>query len=141
MKKERLLYLDLIKLVAVIMVFTIHFTRTLEYAQISFKTHILPDSLFGLYLGSYGVTLFFIVSGAVLMYIYGEKEINLATYYKKRFLGIYPMFWLAFTIFFIANEFINPGFAKDINHGTFLFTLLGIAGQFGVYTGTYYFLG
>lgn len=104
MKKERLLYLDLIKLVAVIMVFTIHFTRTLEYAQINFTTHVLPDTLFGMYLGSYGVTLFFIVSGAVLMYIYGDKEIDLASYYKKRFLGIYPMFWLAFAIFFIAKE-------------------------------------
>lgn len=86
MKKERLLYLDLIKLVAVIMVFTIHFTRTLEYAQINFTTHVLPDTLFGMYLGSYGVTLFFIVSGAVLMYIYGDKEIDLASYYKKDFL-------------------------------------------------------
>lgn len=141
MKKERLLYLDLIKLVAVIMVFTIHFTRTLEYAQINFTTHVLPDTLFGMYLGSYGVTLFFIVSGAVLMYIYGDKEIDLASYYKKRFLGIYPMFWLAFAIFFTAKEIVYPGFAKGINHGTFLFTLLGIDGQVGVYTGTYYLLG
>ncbi len=141
MKKERLLWLDLIKLIAVIMVFTIHFTKTLEYAQINFSVHVLPDNLFGLYLGSYGVTLFFIVSGAVLMYIYGDKEIHLSTYYKKRFLGIYPMFWLAFLIFFIVKEIACPGFAKGINHGTFLFTLLGIDGMVGVYTGTYYLLG
>lgn len=141
MKKERLLYLDLIKLIAVIMVFTIHYTRTLEYAQITFSHRVLPDSLFSLYLGSYGVTLFFIVSGAVLMYIYGDRDIDLASYYKKRFLGIYPMFWLAFAVFFIIRLIVSPGFANGINHGTFLFTLLGIDGQVGVYTGTYYLLG
>lgn len=79
---------------------------------------MLPDTLFGMYLGSYGVTLFFIVSGAVLMYIYGDKEIDLASYYKKRFLGIYPMFWLAFAIFFIAKEIVYPGFAKGIKFET-----------------------
>lgn len=141
MKKARLYYLDLIKLVAVIAVFTIHFTKSLEYAGINFTYKVLPDTVFSLYLGSYGVSLFFIVSGAVLMYMYGDKEIELGVYYKKRFLGLYPMFWLAFLMFFVIKEFRYPHFEQGIGRGTLLFTFLGIDGQVGIYTPTFYMLG
>ena len=72
MKKERLVYFDIIKFIAVICVFTVHFTRTLEYF-LNFDFKILPDRIFGVYLGGFGVTLFFITSGASLMYVYDEK--------------------------------------------------------------------
>ena len=141
MRKERLYYLDMIKLIAVISVFTIHFTKTLEGAGINFSYKVLPDTAFSLYLGAYGVSLFFIVSGAVLMYMYGDKEIELGTYFKKRFLGIYPMFWLAFALFFVIKWFRYPHFQQGIRRGTILFTLLGIDGQVGIYTPTFYMLG
>lgn len=141
MKKERLYYLDLIKLIAVIAVFTIHYTKALESSGISFSYHILPDNVFSLYLGAYGVSLFFIVSGAVLMYMYWDRDVDLGVYFKKRFLGIYPMFWLAFALFFVVKWICQPHFEKAIRRGTFLFTLLGIDGQVGIYTPTFYILG
>lgn len=141
MKKARLYYLDLIKLIAVIAVFTIHFTKSLEYAGVNFSFKVLPDTVFSLYLGSYGVSLFFIVSGAVLMYMYGDKDIDLGVYFKKRFLGIYPMFWLAFALFFVIKEIRYPHFDRGIRRGTLLFSLLGIDGQVGIYTPTFYMLG
>lgn len=141
MKKERLYYLDMIKLVAVIAVFTIHYTKTLEYCGIGFSWRVLPDTICSLYLGAYGVSLFFIVSGAVLMYMYGDKDIDFGVYLKKRFLGIYPMFWLAFALFFIVKQICQPHFDRTIRRGTILFTMLGIDGQVGIYTSTFYMLG
>lgn len=141
MKKERLYYLDMIKLIAVIAVFTIHYTKTLEYCGISFSWRVLPDTICSLYLGAYGVSLFFIVSGAVLMYMYGDRDIDIGAYLKKRFLGIYPMFWLAFVFFFVIKWICQPHFERGIRRGTILFTLLGIDGQVGIYTSTFYMLG
>ena len=104
MKKERIFYFDAIKLVAVVCVFVCHFARTLEYYQISYNFKILPNKLFSVYTGTVGCILFFIVSGAALMYIYLE-EFSLKTFFRKRFLGIYPMFWVAFIIFFVFSLF------------------------------------
>ena len=68
-QRERILYFDLIKLIAMLCVFVCHFTRSLEAAVVGFDFKILPDTVFSVYLGSFGVTLFFIVSGAALMYV------------------------------------------------------------------------
>ena len=87
--KKRLYYLDIIKLCALVLVFVCHYTRSLESRGVGFVCKVLPDSIFHLYIGSFGVTLFFIASGASLMYVYQEK-LNVKNYFKKRFLGIYP---------------------------------------------------
>lgn len=118
MKKERLLYFDAIKFLAVIFVFVCHYARTLEYYQISYNFKILPDNIFSVYTGTVGCVLFFIVSGAALMYVYQEK-VNLQNYFLKRFKGIYPMFWSAFIVFFEV-QFYNTGgggIAKAFLHG------------------------
>lgn len=108
MKKERILYFDAIKLLAVIFVFICHFTRTLEQYQISYQVKFLPDGLFSIYTGTVGSALFFIVSGAVLMYVYQDK-LDLKKYFLKRFMGIYPMFWISFIVFYCVQFFICGG--------------------------------
>lgn len=140
-KKERILYFDVIKLFAVICVFTCHFSRTLEYYNIYYTFKIIPDYLFSLYLGSVGVSLFFIISGASLMYVY-DDNINLVSYYKKRFLGIYPMFWIAYLIFFGLNFYVNKGFNNySIPTWHLIYTLFGCDGAFAFFTGTFHLLG
>lgn len=124
MKRERLLYLDMIKFFAVICVFVCHFTRTLEYYGISFSFKILPDELFSLYTGYVGVTLFFIASGAALMYVY-DKECILKTYYKKRFMGIYPMLWITFIFAFCIQFFQYKGYDYTIPKYNIIYSVLG----------------
>lgn len=58
MKKERLIYLDVIKAIALVFVFSCHFTRSLEANGVGFVCKVLPDQIFDLYIGSFGVTLF-----------------------------------------------------------------------------------
>ena len=66
MKKQRLFYLDLIRAVALVCILVIHFNA----AVTGYFT--LPSKLFGsvlpfnIYLGDFGSSLFFMVSGAAL---------------------------------------------------------------------------
>lgn len=98
MKRERLFYLDFIRAVAAIAIVLTHFNARQLYA--GEWTHvILTSDVGGLYIGDWGVSLFFIISGAALMYVYGEK-CNVKDFWKKRFYSIYPMFWIAYTVYF-----------------------------------------
>ena len=103
MKKQRLFYLDLIRAVALVCILVIHFNA----AVTGYFT--LPSKLFGsvlpfnIYLGDFGSSLFFMVSGAALQYTspgQGREPLNLARFYQKRAKAVYPMFWLAWCIFF-----------------------------------------
>ena len=140
-KKERLIYLDVIRTLAVICVFVVHFTRQLEYAGISYNGYkILPDTLFDVYLGGYGVSLFFAVSGAALMYNYGGK-CELKNFYKKRFWGIYPMFWMAFGIVFLYRFYMEKSFTFACEKWTILLTITGMDGYLSFFFHDFYILG
>lgn len=68
MKKQRLFYLDLIRAVALVCILVIHFNAAVT------GYFSLPSKLFGsvlpfnIYLGDFGSSLFFMVSGAALQY-------------------------------------------------------------------------
>lgn len=140
MKKERLTYLDIIRTIAVICVLVCHYTRALESNGIGYLNKILPDFPFSLYLGSYGVSLFFIISGASLMYVYAEK-CELTSFFKKRFWALYPMFWLAYITAFLYNFWVNRGMFYAYPKSRFLLTFFGMDGYLGWYGGNYYLLG
>lgn len=127
-KKERILYFDLIKLIATLCVFICHFTRSLEADGVAFEYKILPDNVFTVYLGSFGVSLFFIVSGAALMYVYDEK-LNVKEYLIKRFKGIYPLFWLTYVFAFFITFYHNGGLNQDIPKYKFIYSILGCDGN------------
>lgn len=97
---------------------------------------------FGIYIGDFGVTLFFIISGAALMVTYRER-LTAKTFYRKRFVGIYPMFWIAWIIgtayFIIANHGVpaNNGPVKSV-----IWTILGVDGLVSMFhVPTMYLLG
>ena len=138
--KKRLFYLDLVRTIAVIAVLGCHFTRQLEYAGVGFVSKILPDFICNVYMGSFGVGLFFIVSGASLMHVYSEK-LEVAKFYAKRFWAIYPMFWIAYLLAFLF-EFYRRG-GLDLRHpkGRFLLTVFGMDGYLGFFWENYYLLG
>ena len=93
MKKQRLFYLDLIRAVALVCILVIHFNA----AVTGYFT--LPSKLFGsvlpfnIYLGDFGSSLFFMVSGAALQYTspgQGREPLNLARFYQKARQGGVP---------------------------------------------------
>ena len=89
-KNKKVFYFDFIRVVSTVIIVTYHFFA--HFDEIGIKgMRFLSDGNWGMI----GVTLFFMLSGASLMYNYGEK-LDIKKYALKRFLGIYPMFWIAY---------------------------------------------
>lgn len=125
MKRPRLFYLDLIRTVALISILVIHFNASVTgYFTLPHKlfTSTLP---FGIYLGDFGSTLFFIVSGASLCYT-APEHFETGAFYKKRFRAVYPMFWLAWAICFSIRFVTRPGYYAGAKTITLILTLLGL---------------
>lgn len=83
--------------------------------------------------GSVGTTLFFLLSGYVL---YAKYPIisNVKTFYKKRFLSIYPMFYLAFLFAYILHAFRGYGLTYGGSPLRLVFTLFGVDSYLGFYS-------
>lgn len=138
-KKPRLFYLDWIRAIAAILIVVTHFNN--PYLE---PTRFFVNRPFGIYIGGLGVSLFLIISGAALMYNYGDREsLDLRTFYTKRAKTLYPMFWVAFVVANILLFIRNNGYIFVPRHKiTAIFSLFGMDGYaaaFGV--GTFYVLG
>lgn len=129
--KERLFYLDFIRAVAVLLIFFTHYDAIFYFhdPSLSEKT-LLPTFPFHTYIGVVGVSLFIIISGAALMYVYQDK-LDLLKFYKKRFLSIYPMFWIAFSLAFLINFFIFKGTDNSIKSWKIILSIIGFDGYLG----------
>ena len=124
-KRPRLFYLDLVRAIAAILIVITHFNNPYMIGH-----PVFAYEPFGIYIGGLGVSLFLIISGAALMYTYGEPEkLNYRHFYFKRFIGIYPMFWIAFII---ANAYLflrNGGHVfANASKWTLIFSIFGVDG-------------
>ena len=134
-KKKKIFYLDFIRVISMIMIVTYHFF--IHFAENNITgVSLFSNSNWGLI----GVTLFFMISGASLMYNYGEK-IDLKTYAKKRFLGIYPMFWIAYGLLFIYIFYQCKSYVWGLPGYKIIYSLLAMDGYLSVYTKTIYLIG
>ena len=137
--RTRVFYLDLIRAVATALVVLTHFNFHLKEHG---GGYVLTYEPFGIYVGSLGVSLFLIISGAALTLTY-RRPIDLKRFYWKRFRSIYPMFWTAWVLaalaFLLATNGRLPNGAPAT---TFILTVLGIDGLAqAFYIPTMYLLG
>lgn len=99
MAKERLLYLDILKITGILMVIAQHISAFYPQIYIFYKVY----GPFGVYWGYLGVAIFVFASGAGLAAANKNpgtiKEI--ITFYKNRVVRIYPAFWMS-VLFAIA---------------------------------------
>ena len=122
---------DLIRCVAICCVVLYHFNYELiaRDASSPLMTYYLIGTVG---LGGIGVSLFLIMSGALSYVSFGRcieasegnKKKAVAGYYKKRFLALFPMFWVTIGLacmFYFVPAGLRPG--KD-----FLITLSGMGG-------------
>lgn len=142
MKKERLVYLDFIRAIAVIAILLTHYNAIYVYLwdEIVLKKVVLTWRVFNLYIGDFGVSLFLIVSGAALMWVY-DNRLELKTFYSKRFISIYPMFWIAYFTSFLYSFFLNRGINQSIPKQNIIFSILGFDGYLGSIIPTFYQVG
>lgn len=112
--RERLVGLDLIRGLCAIGVMVYHYSYLAEWG-----------SLDGL--GTFGVYIFFALSGYALYYVYGERQINehfLRDFYIARILRIFPLFF-AVAVYRSWGMELNPyNIVRLVVHGT---PLVGIA--------------
>lgn len=138
--------MDLIRLFACICVTVVHFNASVSgwnNGVFVYPNSIVPNYYLGggIYLGDIGVSLFFMLSGASLMLTY--KKGNLWSYFKKRFLSIFPMLWLAYLVAFSYDFMYWKGMTGQ-NIGYWIFSFLGLDGYLfshGFIPGDFYRLG
>ena len=139
MKKERIFYLDFVRAIAVILILMTHYNAVYLNAGQPDKVFITAQ-IGNIYIGDFGVSLFFIISGAALMYVYDEK-CELKSFYKKRFLSLYPMFWIAYFIAFLYQFYVSKGINLTVPKCNILLTILGFDGYLAAVMPTFYILG
>lgn len=138
-KKERILYLDVVRIIGFLAITAYHFWVAADtYGIVS--DHIDMYRGFNSFRwGPIALSCFFMVSGAALIYRYEEK-LSLKEYYRKRFLGIFPLFWLAY-LFAFLERFYTVKSMPDAPKISFLLTVIGMDGYFRDYVNNFYLIG
>lgn len=136
---KRIFYLDLIRVLAMLMIVLYHFQmqasiRTANYNGFPFG----GISYNGINLGTIGVSLFFILSGSALMI---SKRFELKTYIKKRFLAIYPSYWLAWAAALAGTLIFMPERLSGIPLWTVCFSVIGLDGYLYETLPNFYMVG
>lgn len=94
--RTRIFYLDFIRAVAVLAIILTHYNALFLYSIPAMPEKcLLTYRPFNIYIGDWGVSLFFIISGSALMYTYSGR-MDARTFYRKRMQAIYPMLWIAY---------------------------------------------
>lgn len=137
MKKDRILYLDLVRILSFIMVTMYHFTVAAETFGVNAKLEVYKSVSH--ILAPLALSAFFMVSGAALIFHYTD-HFSVKEFYKKRFFGIFPLFWLAY-LFAFLDYFYQAGRMPEAPKINFLLTVIGMDGYLCDYVPTFYLLG
>ena len=135
-KKKKIFYLDFIRVLSMFMIVTYHFYAHFPENNINGFNTIFSNGKWGLI----GVALFFMISGASLMYNYQDK-LDIKQYAQKRFLGIYPMFWIAYILVFIYLFYQTKANIWGLPAYNMIPTLFAMDGYLRPYIDTFYLIG
>lgn len=138
MQKKRVLYLDLIRIVCFLMVTSFHFAIGVRNFGISANVNFYQE-IIHIGWGAIATSCFFMVSGAALIYRYRET-FSLKEFYKKRFFGLYPLFWLAY-LFMFLEFFYHYKSMPEVPKINFLLSVIGMDGYFNDWVSTFYMIG
>ena len=124
-KKPRLLYIDLIRVVATFLIILhhLHF-HFLDFKLFTSET-LWKNNFLNLSLGDIGVSLFIFISGLGLVLSLNNKKFKIKEFYKKRVLRIYPDFLIAYFFFFAWYQLKNY-FPNNIKIPNFILSLTGL---------------
>lgn len=98
--KKRLVSFDFIRVIAMLLIMIFHWNVTMDELGINAPYILMGPGVNGNVLANIGVSLFFILSGASLMYSCRDG-LERKRFYRKRFLSIYPQYWLTYIVVFV----------------------------------------
>ncbi len=141
MKKKHCYELDFIRAVSAIIVVCYHFACACDIFELKGFRNILyvyPNGKWG----EMAVCVFFMLSGAVMIYNYRDKVMNTVDFYRKRWLSLFPMFYLMWLIMYTINVTKNGGNWFWGGEPRLLWlSLLGMDGYFYYLQRNYYTVG
>lgn len=143
-KKERTYHMkriyqaDFIRTISTLGIFCFHFwSKSATNHLVSFTLPSLPNFT----LGSLFVTVFFMLSGAMLYYTTHRKPFSITHFYWRRFLGVFPAFYLSFFPLHLKTALEYGTFFYKGNPKVFFLSLLGMDGYLSYRISTYYQVG
>ena len=140
-QNTRVFYMDFIRALSMLLIVLYHFNVEAILRVQSFScTPILYLNARGVNGGTLGVSLFFILSGAAQMLSSRRKQ-SLPAYYKKRFLSIYPAYWLVWAAGTVLTLALMPSHYEGIPLWTVFLSLLGLDGYFYEQIPNFYMTG
>lgn len=129
MKKQRVAYLDFIRIVATLLIVIYHFNIQIGLHNIN-APELFIQSFKTENIGSLGISLFILISGASLMKNYGGDPFDWKRFYKRRVASIFIIFWIAYVGTWLSLYWINGHLPYNGRPPiwTFLLTLFGLDG-------------
>jgi peptidoglycan/LPS O-acetylase OafA/YrhL len=142
----RIVLLDILRTIAIVLLLISHIGQAVgNGAGIFFG---IPG-FYWVSFGGFAVTIFIMLSGFVLGIQYGNKEIKYNDFLFKRFLRIYPVYYMSLIIgIFVTIANLNNTPAMDMPGNIFILIILSITGFFpfasfwgGPFVATSWFIG
>ncbi|MBQ8814221.1 MAG: acyltransferase [Lachnospiraceae bacterium] len=141
MKKKHYYELDFIRAVCALIVVCYHFTCACDIFELQgFRNifYLYPNGKWG----EMAVSVFFMLSGAVIIYNYEGKRLKMAEFYKKRWLSLFPMFYVIWLTLYLREVILNGGnWFWNGEPELLLLSLFGMDGYFYYLRRNYYFIG
>lgn len=124
-KNPRLIFLDFTRVLAFLLIVIHHFAFHLESNHF---TKIKELFFFRLSLGDIGVSLFIFLSGLTLtISSLKNKNWSIISFYKKRAIRIYPLYWLIYSSFLVY--YLNKNYlSQNISVIAIVLAFLGLDG-------------
>lgn len=137
MERKRIFYLDFIRVLCTFLIVVYHFPLSLSIGG----TDVLHATANGRW-GVAVVYVFFMLSGAALFYRYRDRSaFSVKQYYKRRFLSIYPLFYLAYVFGFLTVFWLRGRSYEYVPASAFWLSLLGIDTYFNAVFPTFAVVG
>ncbi|MEE0956361.1 MAG: acyltransferase family protein [Eubacterium sp.] len=136
-RKPHIYEFDLLRAFCALGIAAFHYSFDLKTGYRPFYT------IMGMGWGDLFVTIFFLLSGASLIYNYPEirsiKELKV--FYAKRFLGLMPAYYLAFCWYYVSHSAPGRNYFYGGSLKKILLTLVGMDGYFYQVEPNYYQVG
>lgn len=127
MIKERIKAFDFIRSICILGIVQDHFLELLKANNIKFTLLEKFNDYGNLGWGAVGTAIFFMISGAVLMYNYGDRKISILQFYFNRFIRMCPILYFLHIVFYFIYSIIQNAWLYRVTWRNVIDVIVGKA--------------